>query len=122
MGVNIEGFSGVFTACLNAVFIVVFNAIYRAVAVQLTAWENHRTESAYENSLILKSFSFQFVNSYTSFFYIAFFRSQVIGLGLRLGFSPGLGLGLGFFCFGLGLGLGLGSHPSSARSGSPSSG
>ena len=34
------------------------------------------TRSAYENSLILKSFSFQFVNSYTSFFYIAFFRSQ----------------------------------------------
>ena len=46
------------------------------VAVLLTNWENHRTESAYENSLIVKSFCFQFVNSYISFFYIAFFRSQ----------------------------------------------
>ena len=51
MGVNIEGFSGVATACLNAGFIVVFNALYRVVAVQLTAWENHRTEYAYENEL-----------------------------------------------------------------------
>ena len=41
------------------VFIVAFNALYRAVALRLTAWENHRTESDHENSLILQSFSFQ---------------------------------------------------------------
>ena len=76
MGADITALSGVIAGCLNGVFIVVFNAIYRAVAVLLTDWENHRTDSQYENSLILKSFCFQFVNSYTSFFYIAFFRAQ----------------------------------------------
>ena len=29
----------------------------------LTDWENHRTESEYEKSYIIKSFSFQAVNS-----------------------------------------------------------
>ena len=36
--------------------------------------ENHRTQTSYEDALILKLFGFQFVNSYTSLFYIAFFR------------------------------------------------
>ena len=75
-GIEIEQTSGVVAALLNLVFIVTFNAIYRKVAELLTDWENHRTESEYENSLIVKSFCFQFVNSYISFFYIAFFRSQ----------------------------------------------
>ena len=46
------------------------------MAERLNDWENHRTASAYENSLILKSFGFQFVNSYVSFFYIAFFKGN----------------------------------------------
>jgi hypothetical protein len=33
------------------------------VARVLTDWENHRTESEYEKSYIIKSFSFQAVNS-----------------------------------------------------------
>jgi anoctamin-7 len=37
--------------------------------------ENHRTESAYENNLIIKIFMFQFVNSYTSLYYVAFFKN-----------------------------------------------
>lgn len=36
--------------------------------------ENHRTQTSYEDALIIKLFGFQFVNSYTSLFYIAFFR------------------------------------------------
>ena len=37
-------------------------------------WENHRTDSSFESALIFKTFAFQFVNSYFSFFYIAFFK------------------------------------------------
>ena len=37
--------------------------------------ENHRTQTEYDDALILKLFAFQFVNSYTSLFYIAFFRT-----------------------------------------------
>lgn len=34
--------------------------------------ENHRTDTDYEDSMIAKLFIFQFVNSYSSFFYLAF--------------------------------------------------
>ena len=36
--------------------------------------ENHRTQTKYDDALIFKLFAFQFVNSYASCFYIAFFR------------------------------------------------
>jgi hypothetical protein len=42
--------------------------------MSLNQWENHRTDTDYENHLILKTFLFQFVNSYASFFYIAFVK------------------------------------------------
>ena len=44
---------------LNTIFIGVFNSVYRRVGVMLTDWENHRTPSEYENSLILKNAIFQ---------------------------------------------------------------
>ena len=37
--------------------------------------ENHRTQIDFDNALIFKIFVFYFVNSYTSFYYIAFFKS-----------------------------------------------
>ena len=40
--------------------------------------ENHQTQTDYDNALILKQFAFQFVNSYTSLYYIAFFRGVSI--------------------------------------------
>jgi hypothetical protein len=51
--------------------------IYRKVAVTLTDWENHRTSQEYENTLLVKNFIFQFVNSYISLFYIAFLKGRV---------------------------------------------
>jgi hypothetical protein len=44
------------------------------MAVSLTDKENHRTDTEYEDALISKLFAFQFVNSYCSFFYIAFIK------------------------------------------------
>ena len=41
--------------------------------------ENHRTDTAYEDALIAKTFLFQFVNSYASCFYIAFIKNYIPG-------------------------------------------
>jgi hypothetical protein len=32
-------------ACVNGVFIIVFNEIYARLAIRLTEWENHRTQA-----------------------------------------------------------------------------
>jgi hypothetical protein len=57
---------------LNSIQITIFNLIYSELAVYLNNSENHKTDTQYQDSLILKVFLFQFVNSYVSFFYIAF--------------------------------------------------
>jgi hypothetical protein len=48
--------------------------VYGKIAFKLTEYENHRTETMYENSLIAKTFLFKFVNSYNSMFYVAFLK------------------------------------------------
>lgn len=57
---------------LNTIQITVFNMIYQRVAISLTDMENHRTDTMYEDSMITKLFLFQFINSYASFFFLAF--------------------------------------------------
>ena len=39
----------------------------------------HRTETEFENQLTLKIFIFQFVNYYSSIFYIAFIKGKFVG-------------------------------------------
>ena len=65
------------TALINAVQIQVLNAIYGSVAIYLNDFENHRTDTEYEDSLIAKTFIFQFVNSFSSLFYIAFVKPYI---------------------------------------------
>jgi anoctamin-5 len=60
---------------LNGISILILKQVYNRLAWKLTDWENHRTQSAYEDSLIVKLFAFHSVNSYASLFYIAFFRN-----------------------------------------------
>jgi hypothetical protein len=60
----------------NALQIMGLNFLYRSAAKAMTRFENHRTDSAFENSLIGKTFLFQFVNSFSSFFYIAFVKQK----------------------------------------------
>lgn len=57
---------------LNAVQIQVFNFVYTILADSLTERENHRTDTEFEDAMIQKLFVFQFVNSYSSFFFLAF--------------------------------------------------
>ncbi len=61
-----------YASAINAVQIQLANAGYSLVATELTKRENHRTTTAYEDYLTSKIFAFQFINSYASFFYIAF--------------------------------------------------
>jgi hypothetical protein len=63
----------------NAIQILILNTIYRGVAQKLNEWENHRTESEFENHLVIKVFLFQFCNSFASFFYIAFVKRTAEG-------------------------------------------
>lgn len=74
------------SSILNALAVIILGKIYDLLAVKLTDWENHRTQTQYDDSLIIKLFAFQFANSYSSLFYIAFFRGRafqggIFGLG-----------------------------------------
>jgi len=59
-------------SCINSIQIAVLNTYYTKLAIFLTDDENHRTDILYEDSLIWKLFIFKFVNTFSSFFYIAF--------------------------------------------------
>lgn len=48
--------------------------------MKLTDLENHRTQSEYDDSLTLKLYLLQFVNFYSSIFYIAFIQGTTAGL------------------------------------------
>jgi len=64
---------------LMSVQINIFNVIYGWVSVWLNNWENHRTNTTYEDSLIYKTLIFQFINSYVSLFYTAFVKRPFFG-------------------------------------------
>jgi hypothetical protein len=70
--------SSVITSFLNGLQITLFNFIYLGIAVQLTNRENHRTDVQYEDALIIKVFVFQFINSYASFFYLAYIAQYLM--------------------------------------------
>lgn len=72
----INGFNlaGPLCSVLNAIQIVIFNGLYGKLAKFLTDLENHKTENQYQDSLIIKIFTFQFINSFNSLFYIAFIK------------------------------------------------
>lgn len=74
--------STIVSSVLNAVSILILGKIYDLIAVKLTDWENHRTQTQYNDALIIKLFGFQFVNNYASCFYIAFFRGRFDDNGL----------------------------------------
>ena len=63
-------------ASINLVVIVILGRVYAWVAVKLTDMECHRTDASYEDSLTVKMYLFQFVNYYSSVFYIAFFKGR----------------------------------------------
>ena len=64
---------------INSVQIGVGNYVYTILAKMLTDVENHRTVQAYGDYLALKLSLFKFINSFGSFFYIAFVAPYLTG-------------------------------------------
>ena len=61
-------------ACINGLQIKVVNLIYYYVAKYLNEWENHFTINKKTTSFAQKLILFDFLNSYSSLFYIAFIK------------------------------------------------
>ncbi|CAI5445945.1 unnamed protein product [Caenorhabditis angaria] len=71
--------TAVIPSVLNTLSTMGLGAVYSNLVEKLNRWENHRTETDHNNSLIVKIFAFQLVNTYTSLFYVAFFRPESHG-------------------------------------------
>ncbi|TMS35135.1 hypothetical protein L596_002595 [Steinernema carpocapsae] len=72
--------TSVTSATINLCFILILNYFYSWLALKLTSWECPRTQSEFDNSYTLKVFLFQFINFYSSLFYIAFFKGKLSGV------------------------------------------
>ncbi|XP_067127758.1 anoctamin-8 isoform X1 [Centruroides vittatus] len=62
---------------LLGLVINVLDGVYHRIALWLNNKENYRLEEEYENHLIIKVLLFQFVNSFLSLFYIAFYLQDM---------------------------------------------
>ena len=58
------------SSLLNAISIMILQIVYNRLALVFTRWENHRTQTEFEDPLVLKRFVFNFINSYVSLYYI----------------------------------------------------
>ncbi|XP_030645876.1 anoctamin-5 [Chanos chanos] len=71
--------TSVTASCINFVIIMVLNFLYERVAIWITDMEIPKTHLEYENRLTMKMYLFQFVNYYSSCFYVAFFKGKFVG-------------------------------------------
>lgn len=71
-------------SAINAILIVAFGLLYRWLSKKLVANENHRFYSGIENSLINKTYLFEFVNTYISNFVAIFYNQSFPTLAINL--------------------------------------
>lgn len=64
---------------LDLIVISILDLVYSNLAVRLTNYEYCRTQTEYDESLTIKNYVFQFVNYYSSLFYIAFLKGKFVG-------------------------------------------
>ncbi|XP_071511474.1 anoctamin-7-like [Diadema antillarum] len=76
---NAQTIASMTGAVLNLILIMVLGQVYQKLAVILNDWEMHRTQTEYEDNLTFKVFIFQFMNFFSSIFYIAFFKGKFLG-------------------------------------------
>jgi hypothetical protein len=67
----------ILVSAIFGVSINVLNVLYNGNAFALTEWQNHRTDTEFEDDLISKVFLFQLINSFAAVTYIAFIKGQV---------------------------------------------
>ncbi|XP_072527054.1 anoctamin-5b isoform X3 [Salminus brasiliensis] len=77
--INPQLATSVTASCINFVIILILNFLYEHVAIWITDMEIPKTHLEYENKLTMKMFMFQFVNYYSSCFYVAFFKGKFVG-------------------------------------------
>ncbi|XP_011212703.2 anoctamin-1 isoform X1 [Bactrocera dorsalis] len=64
---------------IDLIVISMLDYVYTSLAVYLTNMEYCRTQTQYDESLTVKNYIFQFVNYYSSLFYIAFLKGKFVG-------------------------------------------
>ena len=64
-------------SCANAAQIIVLDLLWTKLAHALADWENHRTDTEWEDSYIYKKFTFMLVNNTMSAFYVAFVERDI---------------------------------------------
>ncbi|XP_017018154.1 anoctamin-6 isoform X1 [Drosophila kikkawai] len=64
---------------IDLIVISLLDLVYSNLAVRLTNYEYCRTQTEYDESLTIKNYVFQFVNYYSSLFYIAFLKGKFVG-------------------------------------------
>lgn len=74
---RIDSVSQVILAIGNAVQILVYDWIFTKVSSVITNWENHKTQSIFDNFIVLKQFSFKFINAFISLFYLSYFQNDI---------------------------------------------
>lgn len=85
MNLNGINLAGSIASIANALQIQIFGVIYDEFAIRANSYENHRTDTQYEDALITKTFVFQFINSYAALWYIAFIKPFIAELDPCLG-------------------------------------
>uniref|UniRef100_A0A8B9LU19 Anoctamin n=1 Tax=Astyanax mexicanus TaxID=7994 RepID=A0A8B9LU19_ASTMX len=78
-GSSAGNIANISSSMVNLALILLMGQVYTALAEQLTKWEMHRTQTQYEDAFTFKVFIFQFVNFYSSPFYVAFFKGRFVG-------------------------------------------
>lgn len=64
---------------VNSVQIQIMNFIYAKLATKMNDMENYKLQSDYDNNLYIKTFGYCFLNTFTSMYYIAFFKHHIEG-------------------------------------------
>jgi len=57
-----------------AILVQVYNFLWGIIAFSITNFENYETDKEYREAIVIRLFLFRFINSFTSLFYIAFFK------------------------------------------------
>eukprot|EP00039_Didymoeca_costata_P024303 m.9964 g.9964 ORF g.9964 m.9964 type:complete len:1015 (-) comp4172_c0_seq2:27-3071(-) len=76
--------ASILPSIVNTITIFIFSILYEKLAFILNDFENHRTQTQYNDNLVRKLFMFQFVNVFSPLFYIAYFRNGLGGTGIKL--------------------------------------
>ena len=75
---------GVMLTGVYSVLVVVFNIVYKSVALMLTELQNFQYQSTYDNYMIAMLFRFSFLNFYFPLFIIAFIDKEYFTLFMMM--------------------------------------